>query len=92
MTDTKQVIGGVISGKDVRLGDKSYKDVTFKNCRMIFDGNINGQVVFDSCAFIGCKWHFEGAAGNTLMFINMLAGMMGHDGQTFIKSMFNKVF
>ena len=82
----------MITEKDVRVGNQSYKDVTFKKCRMIFDGTLNGKMSFDSCAFINCTWYFEGAAGQTLKFVNDLAEMMGPEGQSFVKSIFKRIF
>ncbi|MGP2538329.1 hypothetical protein [Pantoea eucalypti] len=83
------VEGGEFSNTRVMLDGVKYRNVTFNNCVMVFTGEKSGDMSLVGCSFNNCKWHFEGAAGNALNFINTLANAMGNTaGRKFIKSLF----
>lgn len=81
------------SAQRVELDGNSYNNVVFVNCIMVFNGSGAEGISMVGCSFDNCSWHFEGAAANTLTFINNLAGAMGsYGGKRFIKNLFkNKV-
>ncbi|EOI5913246.1 hypothetical protein K5E59_000898 [Enterobacter hormaechei] len=77
------------SAQRVELDGNSYTNVVFTNCIMVFNGSNEEGISLVGCSFDNCSWHFEGAAANTLTFINNLAGAMGsYGGKRFIKSLF----
>ena len=81
----------IIEGATIKLDGGSYRNVMFKPCTMVYSGSGN-PVDFFGCSFIDCSWHFDGAAANTLSFVNTLANAMGNDGKLFVMQMFKDVF
>jgi len=56
-------------GVSVHLGGQHYRDCTFTNCDMIFDGK---PADLQGCTLDGCRWSFVGDAGSTLEFAGMM--------------------
>ena len=83
----------VLSAQRVELDGNTYRNVVFTNCIMVFKGSEDGGISLVGCNFDNCSWHFEGAAANTLNFINTISWAMGpHGGKKFIKGLFkNKI-
>lgn len=81
----------IIENATIKLDGGTYSNVTFQNCQMVYSGE-GGEINFLGCAFIDCSWHFDGAAANTLSFVNTLASAMGDDGKDFVQQMFKDVF
>lgn len=59
----------------VPLDGTSYEACSFVECRLIYSGT--GPVGLTNCNFRDCSFGFEGAAANTVSFLNALAGDPG---------------
>lgn len=58
-------------GERVVLDDKSFRDCTFKECELIYSGGVPPGFV-DCEVDGGCRWTFDGAASNTVMFLRAM--------------------
>ncbi|ELQ6071194.1 hypothetical protein SMW93_001366 [Cronobacter sakazakii] len=84
-----EVNGGTVTNTRVILDGVKYTNVTFTNCTMVFSGADTGKDMgLIGCKFINCKWHFEGAAGHTINFLNSLTKAMGKPGEALLKNTF----
>ncbi|MBT1727117.1 hypothetical protein [Enterobacter quasimori] len=84
-----EVNGGSMNNTRVILDGIKYKNVTFTNCIMVFSGADTGSAMgLSGCKFINCTWHFEGAAGHTINFLNSLTSAMGKPGEKLLKNLF----
>lgn len=84
-----EVNGGTMSNTKIMLDGIKYSNVTFSNCIMVFSGADTGKDMgLINCKFINCQWHFEGAAGHTINFLNSLTKAMGKPGQLLLKNTF----
>lgn len=70
--------GGTYEDQSVFLDGAAYEDCVFIRCRMTYSGT--GPVGLSGCRFSGCSFHFEGAAGNAVAFLNAMAGDPGLRG------------
>lgn len=68
-------VGETFEDRTLVLDDSSYVDCVFINCRLVYSGS--GAVNLSGCRFTGSSFHFEDAAGNTVAFLNALAGDPG---------------
>lgn len=59
----------------VPLDGITYDACSFVECRLVYSGT--GQVGLTNCSFRGCSFGFEGAAANTVAFLNALASDPG---------------
>ncbi|EPM2212363.1 hypothetical protein ACYRA0_002545 [Escherichia coli] len=84
-----EVNGGSMTNTRVVLDGIKYTNVTFTNCIMVFSGADTGtEMGLIGCKFVNCQWHFEGAAGHTINFLNSLTKAMGKPGEQFLKNLF----
>jgi hypothetical protein len=59
----------------VTLDNNAFEGCTFVGCRLVYSGV--GTVGLSGCHLQDCTFHFEGAAGNAVAFLNALAGDPG---------------
>ena len=67
--------GATYTEETVTLDDTAFEDCTFVRCRLVYSGL--GTVGLSGCRLRECSFHFEGAAGNAVAFMNALAGDPG---------------
>ena len=67
--------GATYTEETVTLDDTAFEDCTFVRCRLVYSGL--GTVGLRDCRLRECSFHFEGAAGNAVAFMNALAGDPG---------------
>jgi hypothetical protein len=67
-----------LEGQRVVVDGKIHRNCHFLNCDVVFQG---GQYHLENSTFENVNWHFEGAAGNTVLTLNYLFNMPG-DGST----------
>lgn len=70
--------GRTYEKKTVLLDGNEYTDCTFIDCRLVYSGS--GKVGLSGCRLVNSTFHFEGAAGNAMAFLNALAGDPGLRG------------
>lgn len=70
--------GATYEKETITLDDHSFEDCTFIGCRLVYSGV--GTVGLSGCRLHECSFHFEGAAGNAVAFINALAADPGLRG------------
>ncbi|HAZ6604220.1 TPA: hypothetical protein J0610_002251 [Escherichia coli] len=79
---------------------------TYKNQKVILDGNTYENCGFFSCSivytgngsislinntFTDCTWSFEGAAANTLQFLSVIYRDMGDFGRELVEATFRNI-
>jgi hypothetical protein len=70
----------------VALDGTLFEGCHFRNCTLLYAGG--SMPGFSDCAFEGCGWQFEEAAGRTVMLLKAMAAAMGSDGPVMIKQLF----
>jgi hypothetical protein len=67
--------GATFTNERVVLDGNDYRNCTFTNCHMVFNGT--APVSLHGISFISCQWTFDGPAGLTINFMTALyhAGM-----------------
>ena len=70
----------------VRLDGTEYQGCSFRRCTLVYSGGLLPG--FSDCTFEACGWHFEEAAGRTVMFIRAFAQAMGPEGRAFVENLF----
>jgi hypothetical protein len=53
----------------IYLDSDSFRNCTFINCEIVYTG---GSIDAHDCRFEGCRWSVEGAAANTLAFLELM--------------------
>ena len=61
----------VFVGSTQDLDGHTFKNTQFKNCKLVYAGGLPPS--FEGCEFIDSQFVFDGAAGNTLMFLQAMA-------------------
>jgi hypothetical protein len=70
--------GTAFVGETVRLDGETFDNCTFTDCTLIFSGGVPPNI--NNCVFQPpVSWNFDGAASNTLTFIQMLTSL-SHEG------------
>ena len=54
----------------IALDGETFENCEFRDCRMVYAGGT--PPVFTGCAFHGCDWRFDEAAGRTLAYLKLL--------------------
>jgi hypothetical protein len=67
--------GNRYENQTIVLDDNLYEECVFVGCRLVYSGS--GTVGLSGCRLVECSFHFEGAAGKTMAFLNALAGDPG---------------
>ena len=75
-------------GKTIRLDGDIYRDCVFRHCTMIYTAS--GKIGLVDCRLIGCKWRFEGAAAETIKFMQALYAQGGTAG-SMLEMTFHKI-
>src|SRR5215203_6602236 len=75
--------GETFSDQTVALDGNDYRNCTFTNCEIIFNGTAG--VSLHGISFNDCRWTFDGPAGLTINFMTALyqAGVTDLIDQTF---------
>ncbi len=83
-----------------------FESSTFKNTRVVLDGNQYVKCVFENCVlvfmatgpvgltnctFINVRWTLEGAAALTMQFLKALYQGAGEGGQQLVESLFAQI-
>ncbi len=59
--------GVAYNHETVALDGETFDDCEFRDCRLTYAGG--APPVFNNCAFHGCDWRFDEAAGRTLVHL-----------------------
>ena len=70
----------------VRLDGADYQGCSFRGCKLVYGGG--PLPAFSDCAFEGCSWHLEDAAGRTVAFIRAVTHAIGPEGRAIIDNLF----
>lgn len=65
----------------VRIDGNQFINCRFESCTIEYRGE--HQLVLSGCHFVGCRWFFNGPAGETLQFL----GALYADGDAGLKKM-----
>ncbi len=85
-----QVKNKTFDNQPVKLDDTDFQECSFRACSLVYAGG-NLPAFFD-CTFEACGWHFEDAAGRTVMLIRAMAQAMGElEGRHFVDNLFTDV-
>ncbi|MEN4608173.1 hypothetical protein ABEH06_12945 [Pantoea agglomerans] len=86
----KKVNGGLMANTRVPLDNTLYDGVTFRNCTMVYTGE-GGDMGLQNCILENCSWEFNGAAANTLNFLEGLSKGMGPSGKDLVRKLLTNV-
>ncbi len=78
-----QHVGETFTNQTVVLDGNDYRNCTFTNCEIVFNGT--ASVSLNGISFNDCQWTFDGPAGLTINFMTALyqAGVTDMLEQTF---------
>jgi hypothetical protein len=78
-----QHVGETFTNQTVVLDGNDYRNCTFTNCEIVFNGT--ASVSLNGISFNNCQWTFDGPAGLTINFMTALyqAGVTDLIDQTF---------
>ena len=62
-------IGQTFSGQDVTLDGNTFERCSFSQCRLVYNGGPGLPVLRNCLMSPDCRWHFDEAAGRTLVFL-----------------------
>ena len=62
--------GAIYNHETVALDGEHFSSCEFRDCRLTYAGG--EPPAFNGCAFHGCDWRLEGAAGHTLVFLKRI--------------------
>ena len=60
----------IFNHETVSLDGEHFADCEFRDCRMVYAGG--EPPTFEGCRFDGCEWKFDGAAADTLVYLQTL--------------------
>lgn len=85
-------IGGVFDDCVVEIDGNYYEDVSFNRCKIKFKASKkigSDKIGFVNCRFFDCVWIFDGAAGDTILFLKKI---IPHLDERMRKQMLNELF
>jgi hypothetical protein len=65
-----QHVGETFTNQTVVLDGNDYRNCTFTNCEIVFNGT--ASVSLNGISFNNCQWTFDGPAGLTINFMTAL--------------------
>lgn len=76
-------------GEEIRLGEESYVNCRFEDCRLIYDGSAGVRI--EACDFDETRLELTGEAGNTLSFLQNIYHGFGDDGKKVVENLFDQI-
>ena len=82
-------ISSTFNNTVVELDGNHFEKCVFENCEIVYKGLQPFNLI--NCNFIACKWKLEGAASNTINFLNIMYKDMGEFGKKMVEATFENI-